>query len=253
MRFTVDTDTSVLTVIDGKASADYPLFSPEAFRIIAQQWLALGWNLGHWQTFSWMGRQMLQLPDDVLRIAELFWRLRPDVIVETGVYDGGSTLFFASLCRLHGSGRVISIEREFRPGVPEAIRESADNRVILIEGDSASPEASVEVRRHIRLGERVCVFLDADHSAQHVAEELRHLSPLVSSGCYLIVADSICNGVARTPNGDNDWLWDHPATAVDAFLAGHPEFTRERPPVIFQGLTDFTELSYFADTWLRKG
>ncbi len=252
MRITIDTEAQLLQLTDAGEATEYSLFSPEAFRILSRQWIVLGWNLGHWNTFSWMGRQLLQLPDDVLRLAELFWKLRPGVIVETGVYDGGSTLLFASLCRLYGAGRVISVEREFRPGVREAIREAAGDKVMLIEGDSASHETALQVQRNIHPAERVCVFLDSDHGAQHVAAELRHFGPLVSQGCYLIVADSICHELAHTPQGESTWSWDHPDRAVDEFLAGHPDFSRERPPALFPVGVDFTELSYFPSTWLRR-
>ena len=210
MRITIDTEAQVLQLTESAEATEYSLFSPEAFRILSRQWIVLGWNLGHWSTLSWMGRQLLQLPDDVLRLAELLWKLRPAVIVETGVYDGGSTLLFASLCRLYGAGRVISIEREFRPGVREAIRQAAGDDVTLIEGDSASLETALRVQRNIRPAERVCVFLDSGHSAQHVGAELRHFGPLVSQGCYLIVADSICPYLAHTPQGQSTWSWDHP-------------------------------------------
>jgi len=252
MRITIDTEAQVLQLTDGGEATEYSLFSPEAFRLLSRQWMALGWNLGHWGTFSWMGRQLLQLPDDVLRLAELFWKLLPEVIVETGVYDGGSTLLFASLCRLYGVGRVISVEREFRPGVREAIQQAAGDHVILIEGDSASPETATQVRRNIRPAERVCVFLDSAHGAQHVAAELRLLGPLVSQGCYLIVADSICPDLAHTPQGESTWSGDHPGKAVDEFLDRHPEFSRERPPALFPVGYDFTELSYFPSTWLWR-
>ena len=252
MRITIDTDAQVLQLTESAEATEYSLFSPEAFRILSRQWIVLGWNLGHWSTFSWMGRQLLQLPDDVLRLAELLWQLRPAVIVETGVYDGGSTLLFAGLCRLYGGGRVISVEREFRPGVREAIRQGAGDDVTLIEGDSASLETALRVRQYIRAAERVCVFLDSDHAAEHVAAELRHFGPLVSQGCYLIVADSICPDLARTPQGQSAWSWDHPGKAVDEFLARHPEFSRERPPGLFPAGVDFTELSYFPSTWLRR-
>jgi cephalosporin hydroxylase len=252
MRIIIDTESRVLQFTDTGAATEYSLFSPEAFRILSRQWIVLGWNLGHWSTLSWMGRQLLQLPDDVLRLAELFWKLRPDVIVETGVYDGGSTLFFASLCRLYGAGRVISIERELRPGVREAIGQAASGLVKLIEGDSASPETALQAQRNIRPAERVCVFLDSDHATQHVAAELRHFGPLVSRGCYLIVADSICPALAHTPQGESTWSYDHPGKAVDEFLARHPEFSRQRPTALFSAAFDFTELSYFPSTWLRR-
>jgi len=252
MRIIIDTESSVLQLTENGATTEYSLFSPEAFRLLSRQWIALGWNLGHWSTLTWMGRQLLQLPDDVLRLAELFWKLRPDVIVETGVYEGGSTLFFASLCRSYGAGRVISIERELRPGVRVAIEQAAGDLVTLIEGDSASPEPALQVRRNIRPAERVCVFLDSDHAAQHVAAELHHFGPLVSPGCYLIVADSICPDLAHTPQGERTWYCDHPGTAVNEFLVLHPEFSRQRPTALFSAAFDFTELSYFPGTWLRR-
>ena len=252
MRITIETNANLLQVTESGATTEYSLFSPEAFHILSRQWLVLGWNLGHWRTFSWMGRRLLQLPDDVLRLAELFWRLRPDVIVETGVYDGGSTLLFASLCRLNGTGRVISIEREFRPGVREAIRQSAGGLVTLIDGDSACPESALEVRRDIRPTDRVCVFLDSGHTIQHVAAELRQFGRLVTPGCYLIVADSICPDLAHTPEGESTWSWNNPGSAVDEFLASHPEFSRQRPPALFTAAADFTGLSYFPCTWLRR-
>jgi cephalosporin hydroxylase len=233
MRITIDTEAQVLQLTEDGNTAEYSLFSPAAFQILSRQWMILGWNLGHWSTFSWMGRQLLQFPDDVLRLAELLWKLRPAVIVETGVYDGGSTLFFASLCRLQGAGRVISVEHEFRRGVREAVQQAAGERVMFIEGDSASPETALQVQRNIRPAERVCVFLDSDHSAEHVVAELDLFGPLVSPGCYLIVADSICPDLAQTPRGERTWSWDHPGKAVDEFLTRHPEFSHETPPAYF--------------------
>lgn len=252
MRITIDTEARLLEATDHGGTVEYPLFSPEAFRLLSHQWLLLGWNLGHWRTLSWMGRQILQLPDDILRLAELIWRLRPDVVIETGVYDGGSTLLFAGLCRLRGTGRVVSIDRKFRPGVREAVRESAPGNVSFIEGDSGSAETADAVRRLLRPADRVCVFLDSDHTAQHVAAELRHLGPLVTSGCYLIVADSLCGDLAQCPEGESDWSWNNPGAATNQFLSSHPEFARERPPGLFTAAADFTELSYFPFTWLRK-
>jgi cephalosporin hydroxylase len=252
MTITIDTDAGLLRLTRNGHSEEHPLFAAEAFRILSRQWLILGWNLGHWATFSWMGRQFLQMPDDVLRLAEWVWLTKPDVIVETGVYDGGSTLFFAALCRLQGRGRVISVERNLRPRVRQAIDTAAGGVVTLIEGDSGQPETAARVAGEINPGERVCVFLDSDHSAKHVSLELRHLAPLVSPGCCLIVADSICAELAHTPNGDSEWRSDNPGSAVDEFLETHPEFSRERPTPCFSSEFDFTELSYFATTWLKR-
>ncbi|HEV2447079.1 MAG TPA: CmcI family methyltransferase [Candidatus Sulfopaludibacter sp.] len=247
MRITIDTEAALLHVAEGGAAGTHPLYSVEAFRILSRQWMTLGWDLGHWATFSWMGRQLLQFPDDVLRLAEMLWRLRPNVLVETGTYDGGSALLFAGFCR------VISVERDLRPGVREALQRAAGGPVLPIEGDSAALATAHAVARHIHPGERVCVFLDSDHSASHVAAELANYAGLVTPGCYLIVADSIIPELARTPRGNAAWTHDHPGAAVDRFLANHPEFVRERPnPLFGDAGFDFTELGYFAATWLLR-
>ncbi len=253
MNIAIDVDRESFEVTDREGTRQFSLFSPEAFRILSRQWLILGWNLHHYFSFSFMGRHLVQFPDDVLRLGEMIWRLRPDVILETGVYDGGSTLFWATLCRMQGHGRVISIDHQFRPGVREAIQQAAGDMVTLIEGDAASPELAAQVGRLIRPGERVCVHLDSDHSAKHVSAELELWGALVTPGCYLVVADSNLVDVAHTPRGRAFGMKHGPDEAVNAFVATHPEFLRERPrPLFAEDHYDFTELSYCADTWLKR-
>jgi cephalosporin hydroxylase len=249
---TIDTEAALLTVTEGGQQAAHPLYSPDAFQLLSREWLKLGWNLGHWTTFSWMGRQFLQLPDDVLRLAEAIWRLRPAVIVETGIYDGGSTLWFASLCRLMGHGRVISVESEIRPQVRDAIQQHAAGLVTLVEGDASAAGTAAAVRSLVSPGEPVFVFLDSDHRKHHVAAELRSFAPLVTGGSWLVVADSNMRDLALLPQGDKAWAFDNPGAAVDEFLAEHPEFHRERFVPAFGEPVDFSGLSYFANTWLKR-
>lgn len=250
MIITIDLEKTRLSVLEQGQSASYELYGAEAFQIVSREWLKLGWNLGHWSSFSWMGRQLLQLPDDILRMAEAIWRLRPSVIVETGVYDGGSTLLFASLCRLMGHGRVISVESEVRPGVREAIAAHGGGLVTLLEADSSASETGLLMRELIRKDESVFVFLDSDHSRRHVAAELLNFAPLVTRGSYLVVADSNLPELADLPNGEPAWREDHPGVAVEEFLETHPEFTREQFAPAFEESVDFTHLSYFRTTWL---
>jgi cephalosporin hydroxylase len=268
MKLTIDTEEKTLCVITPSVSAGavsagaavehdappgtYPLYSAEAFEILSSQWLPLSWNREHWMSFSWMGRQLLQLPHDVLRLAELVWVLRPVVIIETGVYEGGSTLLFASLCRLAGAGRVISVDLLLRPGVREAVEERGGGLVTLIEGDSASAETAAQVRRLIRDEERVFVFLDSAHTAEHVAAELELYAPLVTPGSYLVVADTNLPELRDTPNGIIQWAYDHPMAAVDSFLSRHPEFERAHPKPLFAAEQDCAYLSYFAGSWLTR-
>jgi cephalosporin hydroxylase len=252
MKLTIDTDEKTLRIEDRSSPITYPLFSAEAFEVVSRHWLTLGWNQEHWAASSWMGRQLLQFPDDVLRLADAIWRLRPDVIIETGVYDGGSTLLFAASCRLAGVGRVVSIENQLRSGIREAIEQHGCGLVTLIEGDSAAPQTVAEVRRLIRDGERVFVFLDSDHTADHVSAELENYAPLVTPGSYIVVADTNLPALRDTPNGNPRWAYDHPMAAVDSFLSRHPEFEREHRKPLFASEQDFSYLSYFARSWLTR-
>jgi cephalosporin hydroxylase len=250
MVITIDIQRKSLSVSEMGKTAEHDLYGADAYSILSREWLKLGWNLAHYQSVSWMGRQLLQLPDDALRIAELIWRLRPEVIVETGTYEGGSAIWFASLCRLMGHGRVISVDCRIRPGVREAIEAHTAGLVTLIEKDSSAPETAATIRAMIQGHERVLVFLDSDHSRKHVEAELRNFAPLVSPGSYLIVADSNLSELADLPCGEAAWRSDNPAVAVEAFLQTHPEFRRDRPAPQCQGAVDFSEISYFPNTWL---
>jgi cephalosporin hydroxylase len=233
MRIVIDTDQRSCTV-DGR---ELLLDSPAAFAVVSEVWLQMGLRLGHWTTFSWLGRQLVQLPDDAWRLAEAIWTVRPDVILETGVYEGGSSLLFSTLCRMAGHGRVVSVEIAPRPGVRELL---ASNAIHLVEGDSASAATAQRVYEQIGPGERVFVFLDSDHSQAHVRSELENYAPLVTPGSYVVVADTILEGE------------DSPGAAVDGFLAAHPEFARDPPSPLFPGQADFGHLSYFAKGWLRR-
>jgi cephalosporin hydroxylase len=218
----------------------YPLYSEEAFRLFSQEWMRLAWNRRYWMRHSWAGRQILQLPDDILRLAAAVWRVRPDVIVETGVYDGGSTLLFADLCTLLGRGRVIAVEKHLRSEVKLAL--SGRSEITLVEGDSAAEETGRRVRDLTESAETVFVFLDSDHSAGHVRAELRLYGPLVTAGSYLVVADTNMPELADTPEGSLLWRTDHPRIAVQEFLETRSDFACEHPG----GLT------YFPGGWLRR-
>lgn len=234
MRIVIDTDQRSCTVNGRPLEVD----SAEAFAALSQQWLRMGLRLGHWTSFSWLGRQLVQFPDDGLRLAEAIWTLRPDVILETGVYEGGSSLLFATLCRMAGQGRVISVEIAPRPGVREVL---ANHGILLVEGDSASAATAQRVRQHIGREDRVFVFLDSDHSRAHVRAELENYAPLVSRDSYIVVADTILVGD------------DSPGSAVGDFLTAHPEFVLSRPASLFDDVADFGgHLSYFAGGWLRR-
>src|SRR5436190_5103496 len=114
MKITIDTDQARLIHEEDGRQRVLPLYSPEAFEQLSRHWLTVGWSLKYTYSFTWMGRPVIQLPEDLVRVQELIFQLRPDVIVETGVAHGGSLIYYASLCQVLGRGRVIGIDVQIR-------------------------------------------------------------------------------------------------------------------------------------------
>jgi cephalosporin hydroxylase len=157
---------------------------------------------------------------------ELICKTRPKVIVETGVYLGGTAVFYASLLHLLGAeGRVIGIDVELRPQAIQNVEASAfRERIRLVQGDSKS-EALHEELQTLLGGERnVLVCLDSDHSYAHTLAELRLFSRYVPVGGYVVMFDTICEELADTPRGSPEWRHDNPLAAVREFLAENADF-----------------------------
>lgn len=137
----------------------------------------------------WRGVETQKCPLDLWIYQEILHERRPDVIVETGTFSGGSALYLASLFDLLGRGRVITVDIAPQPNRP------AHSRITYIEGlSSTSPEAVTKVNAMIKGGEEVMVILDSDHSRDHVLGELRIYGKMVTPGQYLIVEDTNING-----------------------------------------------------------
>ena len=181
MKITINTEENTIVGLDEKGKEILtPIYSQEGFKLLSSIWLKQEWNQMHWQSFSWLGFQIWQFPEDLLRLQEVIATLKPDVVIETGVNRGGSAIFFASLCRVLGKGRVISIDIDIPVEVRQAVEQSPfSDLVTLIEGDSASAEVVATVRGRIMESEKVFVFLDSDHSKDHVSRELNAYSPMV--------------------------------------------------------------------------
>ena len=185
--------------------------------------------------FSWLGRPVIQLPEDLVRMQELIWRVQPDVIVETGVAHGGSLVFYASLFAAIGAGRAIGVDVSIRPENRAAIlAHRLAPCISLIEGSSTEAATVAAVRAQIAPGERVLVVLDSDHRRAHVRAELDLYSPLVSPGSYVVVCDGIMAEFAGSPRGRPEWAEDNPLAAAQDFLATSAEFVEDEPPVPVQ-------------------
>jgi cephalosporin hydroxylase len=163
----------------------------------------------------WRGVQAAKCPLDLWVYQEIMFERRPDVIVETGTFMGGSAYFMASVCDMLDSGRIITVDLKERR--PERLPQHP--RIDYRHGSSIEPEVVAGVRESIRPAERVMVVLDSDHRCDHVLAELQAYSPLVTPGDYLIVEDTNINGHPITPQ-----FGPGPMEAVDQFLAADDRF-----------------------------
>jgi cephalosporin hydroxylase len=232
-----------------------PLYSSAAFETLSALWLKVGWNEKYVYTFSWMGRPIIQLPEDLMRIQEVIYRLRPDVIVETGVAHGGSLIFYASLLRAMGltASRVIGVDIEIRPHNRRAIEaHELFSAITLIEGNSVAPGIVAQVRACIRPDDKVLVLLDSNHTYRHVSAELEAYHGLVSPGAYIVATDGIMQHLADVPRGNPAWLDDHPSRAALDFARTHPEFVIEQPAWPFNESKLQTNVTHWPGAWLRR-
>jgi len=162
-------------------------------------------------------------------LQELIWKVRPEVIIESGVAHGGALVLYASLLELIGRGRIIGIDIEIRKYNRLTIEaHPLSKRITLVEGSSVDRHVVDRVRDMIRPNESVMVMLDSNHSRDHVRAELDLYSPLVTPGSYLVVFDGVMAMLADAPNGSPAWAEDNPGRAVVDFLQKHPEFEPDR-------------------------
>jgi cephalosporin hydroxylase len=175
--------------------------------------------------FSWMGRPIIQLPQDMIAMQEILWRVQPDLIVETGIAHGGSLVFYASICELIGKGDVLGIDIDIRAHNREAIEaHPMFKRITLLEGSSTAPDVVAQVKA-IAKGKKVLVVLDSNHTHEHVLAELRAYAPLVALGSYCVVFDTVIEDMPPGLYPERPWdIGNNPKTAAQAFLAEQPNF-----------------------------
>jgi cephalosporin hydroxylase len=232
---------------------DLALDTPEAFEAVSAAWLRCGWDVKYVHGFSWMGRPVMQLPEDMIRIQEVIWRVRPDVIVETGVAHGGSLVFYASLFEAMGHGRAIGVDIDIREHNRTAIEaHPLAARITLIHGNSTAPGTLAAVRHSIAPGERVLVVLDSNHCSAHVGAELDLYAPLVSPGSYIVACDGIMAELAGAPRTAPDWAWNNPVTAVELFLTRNQDFVLEEPGFPFNEGAVRKRVTYWPKSFLKR-
>jgi cephalosporin hydroxylase len=182
--------------------------------------------------FSWLGRPIIQYPQDIVAVQEIIWAVQPDLILETGIAHGGSLIFSASMLELNAAcggpadARVLGIDIDIRRHNREAIeRHPMFKRISMIEGSSIASETIERVRRSAAGMRRVLVCLDSNHTHEHVLAELRAYAPLTSVGSYCIVFDTIVEKMPGEAYPDRPWgPGNSPSTAVREYIEAHPEF-----------------------------
>ena len=170
-----------------------------------------------WGNTFWFGNQILKCPLDMWVYQELFFEIKPDVVVECGSFKGGSALFYANLFDLMGKGHVVSVDVERYPNLP------VHPRITYVTGSSTDPEISNAIAHAIGPNKCVAVILDSDHSRDHVLAEMRTYASFVNPGSYMIVEDSNVNGHPTRPD-----FGPGPMEAIDLFLQENDQFEIDR-------------------------
>ena len=253
MRITIDTNDKTLTQEVGEEKRVMGLYTKEAFELLSNLWLKIGWSLKYAYSFTWMGRPIIQLPEDMVRIQEVIYRLKPDVIIETGIAHGGSLVFYASICKAMGKGRVIGIDIDIREPNREAlVSHEMSPYLTLIEGGSTDEAIVNQVKALVKKDETVLVILDSDHSRQHVLNELEAYCDLVSLGSYIVATDGILRDLRDVPRGYEYWKEGNPTEAVAEFLKKHSDFVLERLERLFNESQLTENVTHWPDAWLRR-
>jgi cephalosporin hydroxylase len=254
LKLIIDEESKTLSVEDSSGtSRSMPLYTDEAFELISHMYMKVGWNQKYPYTFSWLGRPIIQLPDDMLRIQEVISEVQPDVVIETGVAHGGSLIYYSSICRALGKGRVIGIDIEIRPHNRVAIeKHEMFDRITLFEGSSTAPDIVKSVHDLVEAGESVLVILDSNHSYQHVTDELAAYASLVSVGSYIVATDGSMRDLADVPRGEPGWVTDNPANAAEEFAGEHPEFELRQPTWAFNESSLSQNITHWPSAYLKR-
>ncbi len=182
--------------------------------------------------FSWLGRPIIQYPQDILAMQELAWSIQPDLIIETGIAHGGSLIFSASMLELNAAcggpqdAEVLGVDIDIRAHNRAAIEaHPMVKRISMIQGSSIAPEIVEQVQAKASGRRRVLVYLDSNHTHEHVLAELRAYAPLTSVGSYCVVFDTVIEDLPAGMFPDRPWgPGNNPKTAVWDYLKTHPEF-----------------------------
>ncbi len=225
-----------------------------AFQAQSRSWLEQSMRKQYVYNFSWLGRPIIQNPIDMVAMQELIWRVQPDLIIETGIAHGGSIIFSASMLELNAAcggnpeAQVIGIDIDIREHNRLAIlTHPMAKRIRMVQGSSVAPEVVAQVQEAAQGRSRIMVFLDSNHTHEHVLAELNAYAPLVSVGSYCVVFDTFVEDVPADVFEQRPWApGNSPKTAVHAYLEANRQFE------IDQSMHHKLQITVAPDGFLRR-
>lgn len=200
--------------------------------VASNQWLKEAANSRYGYNFTWLGRPIIQVPQDIMAMQQLIYSIQPDLIIETGIAHGGSLIFSASMLELNAicggpqDAEVLAIDIDIRAHNREAIEaHPMFKRISMIEGSSIAPEIVEQVKAKAATKQKILVCLDSNHTHEHVLGELEAYAPLTSVDSYCVVFDTVIEDMPADLYQDRDWSpGNNPKTAVWEYLKSHSEF-----------------------------
>ena len=202
----------------------------KVFRKMSLDWILKSNEYKYGYDFTWMGRPIIQFPNDMFIIQELIWRVKPDLIIETGIAHGGSIIFSASMLELiGGDGIVVGIDIDIRKHNRNVIENHPMmKRIVMIEDSSINKACVDQVYQIAKDKKSVMVFLDSNHSHKHVLSEMRAYGGLVTVGSYMVVFDTCIELFPKGYCSDRPWdVGDNPMTAIQEYLETKDTFIRD--------------------------
>ena len=181
--------------------------------------------------FTWLGLPIIQYPQDIIALQEIIWKIKPDLIIETGIARGGSLIFSASLLEIiNEGGEVLGIDIDIREENKRAIENHPLNkRITMLEGSSTNKKIAEKVYKIARNKKRILIILDSNHTHEHVLEELNLYAKLTSVGSYCIVFDTIIEDMPEGSFPNREWdKGNNPKTAVWEFLNQNDRFVIDK-------------------------
>ena len=198
----------------------------DTFKSLTRQWLNESIKTNYSYHFDWLGRPVIQYPQDLVGTQQLLWSVQPDLIIETGIARGGSLIFYSSILELiaqcggPSNAKILGIDIDLRKHNKDAIlAHPMSKRIEMIEGSSIDEKVATQVRQKAQSAQKVMLFLDSNHTHYHVLQELRLYAPLVSLNSYVVVFDTIVEDLPGNLIKDRPWAkGNNPKTAVHEYL-----------------------------------